>query len=379
MSGAGKTTVARSIESQLREAGISCIRLDGDDIRNMFGLQNELAREDRERLAHGYMRLATTLSNQGHVVVIAAIAQFQSVRDWIRLHCPNTLETILEVPEDQRRARCQFLGKSSYSSDRDLDSQYDRPDGHVVRFRNSNNCAPTEVASTIVDLFLGLPQESKDHGRLNHWRVYYSSELAPEFPSPFALEVARQLGQKFPSVEYLLDVGCGNGRDSIYFQSLGWQVTGIDASQAAIESARRRFPKTDVNFMRRDVTELPASPVGGWGVIYSRFVLHAITLYEEYQFFQQAREKIAPSGMLLIEARSVNDPRAARGDFISASEKSDGHYRRFMDATLVCTRLHQFGFTVTSVVESSGLARFESDDPVVARVFAVARLDGERE
>ena len=36
-----------------------------------------------------------------------------------------------------------------------------------------------------------------------------------------------------------LDLACGEGRNAIWLASLGWQVTGVDFSDVAIERARK--------------------------------------------------------------------------------------------------------------------------------------------
>jgi SAM-dependent methyltransferase len=38
---------------------------------------------------------------------------------------------------------------------------------------------------------------------------------------------------------HVLDAGCGNGRNAVYLAKLGWDVTAIDASPAAVERASR--------------------------------------------------------------------------------------------------------------------------------------------
>lgn len=43
-----------------------------------------------------------------------------------------------------------------------------------------------------------------------------------------------------------LDVGCGEGGDSIWLAGQGWQVTGIDVSAVAIERAREAAKAADV-------------------------------------------------------------------------------------------------------------------------------------
>lgn len=58
--------------------------------------------------------------------------------------------------------------------------------------------------------------------------------------------------------EEILDLGCGEGRDALYLASLGYQVTAVDVSQAAIKKCREiaRQKNLKVNWLRADVLEL---------------------------------------------------------------------------------------------------------------------------
>ena len=47
----------------------------------------------------------------------------------------------------------------------------------------------------------------------NYWEKYYESHREPNKPSPFAEFVSNELD----SGTCLVELGCGNGRDSIYF------------------------------------------------------------------------------------------------------------------------------------------------------------------
>ena len=51
---------------------------------------------------------------------------------------------------------------------------------------------------------------------------------------PFLAELAKVS----PDQHHILDLGCGSGRDSLYFTNLGFKVTAIDASQKLLELAK---------------------------------------------------------------------------------------------------------------------------------------------
>jgi trans-aconitate methyltransferase len=55
--------------------------------------------------------------------------------------------------------------------------------------------------------------------------------------------LAAELGALAPG--RALDLGCGAGRSSIWLAERGWQVTGVDFSDAALELARAARPDAD--------------------------------------------------------------------------------------------------------------------------------------
>lgn len=174
--------------------------------------------------------------------------------------------------------------------------------------------------------------------------------------------------------ERVLEIGCGNGRDAAYFARAGHSVVGLDASTVAIERCRATHKLVGLSFVAGMIQDCAELCSRNFDVIYSRFVVHAMTMAEEKSFLSRAFDLLAPGARLLTEARSINDSMALLGEAISSTERIHGHYRRFIAPADFAQRLDEAGFDVEDVVESKGLAVFGDEDPVVLRVIARRRL-----
>ncbi|MFD0556526.1 methyltransferase family protein [Stackebrandtia endophytica] len=62
-----------------------------------------------------------------------------------------------------------------------------------------------------------------------------------------------------------LDLGCGTGTNSVYLARNGWEVTGVDLIDRAIDQARRKADAADlsIRFQPGDVTRLDSLDVSG--------------------------------------------------------------------------------------------------------------------
>ena len=101
-------------------------------------------------------------------------------------------------------------------------------------------------------------------------------------------------------------------------------------------------------------------------VVYSRFSLHAIDAKEAEAFLAWCR---LHADVLLIETRSVNDPRYGRGDDAGDGAFVDTHYRRFTRLSDLTTELRALGFVVEHASEDWKAARTAYDAAVVNRVI----------
>ena len=144
-------------------------------------------------------------------------------------------------------------------------------------------------------------------------------------------------------VIYYKGVGCGNGRDSLYFASRGFDVVGADYSPPAVELCAARATEAGLGATFEelniydvvDVARFSAANEGGFDYLYARFFVHAITEQGEEDLLLVCQAVLKPGGRCYLEFRTNHDLRAQAGREISANEREDGHYRRFVDPDLL--------------------------------------------
>ena len=208
---------------------------------------------------------------------------------------------------------------------------------------------------------------SFDKELINHWNEYYKKDNTPSFPSPFAKYVRNKLCTK----QTILEIGCGNGRDSKYFAAQGHQVTGLDRSDEAIELCKKLYSCESLEFFFGTIADIEKINKIKFDLIYSRFVFHAMSLSEEIETLKTSYQLLDKKGQFFIECRSINDPLSHKGEILSHTERVDGHYRRFIILEEFKQRLIQVGFRITKTIESNGLAKFEEEDPIIIRISAI--------
>ena len=181
-----------------------------------------------------------------------------------------------------------------------------------------------------------------------YWNRFYSeAHQELQAPSSFAVHVTDELGLARPGLR-LFELGCGNGRDALFFASRGLLVTACDRSEVAVQALQGRPD-----------------------LVYSRFTLHAVPVSVQSAALAWARRALAPGGKLLVEVRSVNGSLYGKGQEVERDAFiHDGHYRRFVRIDELTSELTGLGFAIDSAIEASGVAVYKDDDPVVIRLVA---------
>jgi len=367
-SSSGKTTVSRKVNFSLQNQGCKTVFLDGDDLRGIFGNTWGYERSQRIEAATVYFRLCSHLSAQGYVVIISSISMFQEIHDWVRNNITNSVQIMLDVPPDIRIKR-DAETKRIYQTKSPNDDLYDVTNNIDLTIENYGGVSPTGTAEKIVEFFKEHMQQKRapgDKGRTTHWNKFYKSGIAPSDPSPFAIEVKSQISSDCK----ILEMGCGNGRDTRFFAVAGNYVSAFDRSSEAINFCKDEHSDVNADFRSGTLSELEYD-ANSFDVVYSRFVLHSMSKDEEVTVLRESFNVLKDGGRLFIECRSVGDPLYRKGDILSHTEKVEGHYRRFIVLDELTHELEEIGFDIISSIESKGLAVDKNEDPMVLRIEAV--------
>ena len=101
ISGAGKTTLALSLNDNLKKKGIIPELLDGDIVRSFFENDLGYSRHERIQNVRRITFAAKLLSDRGICVVVANIAPYVEVRDFIRSKIPSYCQVYVKVSQSE--------------------------------------------------------------------------------------------------------------------------------------------------------------------------------------------------------------------------------------------------------------------------------------
>jgi ubiquinone/menaquinone biosynthesis C-methylase UbiE len=123
-----------------------------------------------------------------------------------------------------------------------------------------------------------------------------------------------------------IDLGCGTGTNVITLAKTGWQVTGVDFASRAIQIARRKIKKANVNADLRvaDVTRLNLD--GQFDLVLDIGCFHGVQNKADY--LNQLDRILAPNGFWLTygffkpESADASSPGFAPADLETISSRN---------------------------------------------------------
>jgi SAM-dependent methyltransferase len=144
----------------------------------------------------------------------------------------------------------------------------------------------------------------------NIWDKIYSDASAffGEDPSDFAQKCYSYF--KKYGVKRILELGCGQGRDTIFFASNGFDVHAIDASKVAIENINQKKGQKNISLDLRHFKARQSLPYDSsyFDAVYSHMFYNMRFTDEELRsLFKESNRVLKNNGLLYFSVRSDKD------------------------------------------------------------------------
>lgn len=160
---------------------------------------------------------------------------------------------------------------------------------------------------------------------------------------------AEDCNQAIPAGANILELGCGDGNDSIYFAEQGHQVIATDFAEVTIDANKHRYNNPNLQFIQQDISAPLDFKDEQFDVVYARLSLHYFTDEVTGRVFDELARVLKAGGLLCFMCKSTEDRLYGKGDLIEQDMyELDGHVRHFFSEAYA-RKLLAKNFTVTSL------------------------------
>lgn len=208
----------------------------------------------------------------------------------------------------------------------------------------------------------------KKKNLITYWDNYYDN-IKNFRESSFAKFTLKYLKRKRRGKK-IIDIGCGNGRDSLYFYKQNLDVVGIDISKRAIKK-NSSYSKAKLKFVNLDIGKKTIS--GKFDFIYSRFFLHAINEKTENKLLNLVNKIKKKNTLLFLEYRNHKDlifKNIKNKKHNQLIEFEKGHFRRIIYTEKFIRKISKFfrGKLIYNKSEKN-LSIVKKDNPNLSRII----------
>lgn len=152
-----------------------------------------------------------------------------------------------------------------------------------------------QVLNTSVDTILGYKSVSITEYEKKYDRQDYYWGIEP---NRLCYEIMRH---RPPVKAYrVLDIGCGEGKDAVFFAKNGYIVSAFDASENGIKKAKElaKQHRVNINFFQADINEYELNEE--YDIIFSSGVFHYLKPNRRERFIENLQEYTTDNGMHAI-------------------------------------------------------------------------------
>ena len=151
-----------------------------------------------------------------------------------------------------------------------------------------------QILKTSVDVLLGYQGAIADYDNRYAVEDYYWGLR----PNRLCFEIMKLLPPIRPY--YVLDVGCGEGKDAVFLAKCGYLVTAFDISEAGIEKSKRlaEYNHVTVDFLKMDIMDFQFDR--DYDIIFSSGVLHFVRPAYREEICTRMKEHTMPGGFNVL-------------------------------------------------------------------------------
>lgn len=168
-----------------------------------------------------------------------------------------------------------------------------------------------------------------------------------------------------------LDLGCGEGADSLWLARRGWAVTGLDISETALSRAKQHAggEKVDITWLRADLATW--QPDHDYEFVSACFLQSPVEFSRE-EVLRRASRAIVPGGSLLVVSHAAPPPWADPAQFETHHRGSASSI--FLPAERVLTDLRLDGGWTVRVCEDRSRPAVGPDGEESELIDSVVRV-----
>ncbi len=157
-----------------------------------------------------------------------------------------------------------------------------------------------------------------------------SENILDKNPRP----LIRMVWEKVKPHSQFLDLGCGNGRDTLFMSSKGFNVTALDKSISNIQKLQKIVSKNGLNnqitLIHKDAKDFCIEK-NKYSVINIFNLLQFLPQKDSFEIIKGVKSNLKKSGFVIISAFSTQDPSYKQNNKIKSYFSTQELLKLFLD------------------------------------------------
>lgn len=189
------------------------------------------------------------------------------------------------------------------------------------------------------------------------WYDINAGDYTKKIEAVLSLDQIEPFLDKVPKGGLILDAGCGGGRDSAYFSSLGYATIGIDLSSGMISSASEANPQLDL--LQASFLNLPFQDASFDALWAHASIHHTGTIVDIEKSLREFGRVLKKNGVIHLATQAKTRDKDA--SIILDTLSGHNRFYRYLTLSQVEELLATVGFRILSLAQHK-----ETDDEIGA-------------